>query len=60
MNWCTNGGIPKLLDENALLKTQLMPTDDDAQFHGSFQEALSRHKSKYSKMVSTFPENGTS
>ena len=59
MNWCAHEGIPKLLDENALLKTKITPANDHAQSPGSFQAALSRHKSKHRKIGSTAPVNGT-
>ena len=49
MSWCAHESMPKSLDENSLLKTQIIPTDDDPQLHGSFEASLSRHESKHGK-----------
>ena len=50
MNWCAHDAVPHLLDDEALLKTQLVLTDDDPQLHGSFESALNRHKSKHGEL----------
>ena len=46
-NWCAEEGIPALLDKDALLRTQLITSDDDPLLHGAFQSVMQRHESPY-------------
>ena len=39
-NWCAEEGIPALLDKDALLRTQLITSDDDPLLHGAFQSVV--------------------
>ena len=58
VNWHAHEGTPKSLDENTLLKTQITPTDDSPQLHGSFQATLGLRNSKHGQMERTVPVNG--